>query len=494
MTEEISIRTEGRAGRITLSRPQALNALTPGMVHAIDAALAAWAGDGDIDLVVIDGAGDRAFCAGGDIAGVYRSGRRGDFASGARFWADEYRLNARIAGFPKPYVALMHGFVMGGGVGVSAHGSHRIVCETTQLAMPECMIGLVPDVGATDLLARAPGRLGEFAGLSGHRMGPGDAIRAGFADSFVPASRWPELLAALAAGGNPAIVADFTEPPPEAALAGLQEAIDDAFEATDLAALSARLETSDWGHALLRNLKRQCPLSMACTLDLIRAARRDPGVGKALAREYRFTSRAASDGELLEGIRAAVIDKDRNPVWRDDMDSLRPEEVAAMLAPLGTAELALMMMQVGFIGLGNMGAPMARNLAADGHAVTGFDTAGVSVEGVAPAASAADAARGRDAVITMLPDGAVLGAVYAEIVLAGASGAAFVDCSTVDVDSARAAAALAASAGLLAVDAPVSGGTAGAAAGTLTFMAGGPRPAFDKALPLFRALPDQSAS
>ncbi|HVH02539.1 MAG TPA: 3-hydroxyisobutyryl-CoA hydrolase [Amaricoccus sp.] len=338
---EISTRIEGRAGRITLTRPKALNALSLDMVHAIDTAVSAWASDPAVALVLIDGEGPRAFCAGGDIADVYRSGRRGDFDHGRRFWADEYRMNARVAGFPKPCVALMHGFVMGGGVGVSGHGSHRIVCESTQVAMPECMIGLVPDVGATSILSRAPGRLGEYLGVTGHRMGAGDAILAGFADHFVPAARWPALAAALVATGDAGTVADFAEPAPEPGLGPVLDAIDDAFEAADLAALAARLETSDWGHGVLRLLRRQCPLSMACTLELVRAARRDPGVAKALAREYRFTSRASSDGELLEGIRAAVIDKDRRPVWRDDMDSLRPEEVAAMLAPLGEDELRL---------------------------------------------------------------------------------------------------------------------------------------------------------
>jgi enoyl-CoA hydratase len=196
-------------------------------------------------------------------------------------------------------------------------------------------------VGATSILARAPGRLGEYLGVTGHRMGPGDAVHAGFADHFVPEVRWPELAAALTGTGDAAVVGDFEQPRPEAALEALQERIDDAFEAADLAALAARLETSDWGHGILKTLRRQCPLSMACTLELVRAARRDPGVEKALTREYRFTSRAASDGELLEGIRAAVIDKDRNPVWRDDMDSLRPDEVAAMLAPLGSDDLKL---------------------------------------------------------------------------------------------------------------------------------------------------------
>jgi enoyl-CoA hydratase len=338
---DVDVRIEGRVGRITLMRPKALNALTFDMVREIDAAVAAWADGASVALVLIDGAGERAFCAGGDIAQVYASGRRGDFETGRRFWADEYRMNARIARLGKPYVALMHGFVMGGGVGVSGHGSHRIVGESSKVAMPECAIGLIPDVGGTEILARAPGNFGEYLGLTGHRMGPGDAIRAGFADHFVPEAAWPDLVAALLESADVGTIARFEAAAPAAELAADAERIDDAFSAPDLAALSARLETSDWGHGVLTGLKRLCPLSMACTLELVRAARRDPGIEKALAREYRFTSRACSDGEFLEGVRAAVIDKDRNPRWRDDMDSLRPEEVAAMLAPLDGDELRL---------------------------------------------------------------------------------------------------------------------------------------------------------
>ncbi len=338
---DIAVRTEGRAGRITLTRPQALNALTHAMASAIEDALDAWAEDDAVALVLIDGEGQRAFCAGGDIAAVYETGRRGDFDPARRFWADEYRMNAKIARYPKPYVALLHGFVMGGGVGIAGHGSHRVVGESVQVAMPECGIGLIPDVGGTQLLADAPGHLGEYLGLTGARMGPGDALHAGFADAFVPEAAWPALTAALVATGDPAAaVAATAAPPPESPLAARAEAIDDAFAAPDLAALAARLEASDWGHGVLKVLARQSPLSMACTLELIRAARRDPGIEKALRREYRFTWRSARDGDLLEGIRAAVIDKDRNPVWRDTLDSLRPEDVAAMLAPLD-AELDL---------------------------------------------------------------------------------------------------------------------------------------------------------
>src|SRR6056297_2638543 len=186
MSDEIHIRREGRAGRITLTRPKAMNALSYDMCLAIEDALDNWATDDSVDLLMIDAEGDRAFCAGGDIQKLYQTGRAGDFAYGRRFWRDEYRMNARLAEYPKPVVSLMQGFTMGGGVGVGCHDSHRVVGASTRIAMPECGIGLIPDVGGTRLLANAPGRLGEFIGLTGHRLGPGDAIVAGFADHYLP--------------------------------------------------------------------------------------------------------------------------------------------------------------------------------------------------------------------------------------------------------------------------------------------------------------------
>lgn len=336
---DIHIRTEGHAGRITLTRPKALNALSHDMALQVDAALVAWRDDPAVALVLFDAEGPRAFCSGGDIVAVYDAGRRGDFAAGQRYWADEYRMNARIAQFPKPVVALVQGFCMGGGVGLAGHARHRVVGESLQVAMPECAIGLIPDVGGSLLLGRAPGHIGEYLGLTGTRMGPADAIFAGFADHFVPESAWPALIAALVAGGDPAAIMEAARPAPGGTLAALQPAIDASFEADDLAAISARLEADDWGHGILRLLARQSPLSMACTLALVRAARRDGGIGKALAREYRFTYRAQGESDFLEGVRAALIDKDRKPLWRDGLDEVGPDRVRAMLAPLGDAEL-----------------------------------------------------------------------------------------------------------------------------------------------------------
>ncbi|KAG1715493.1 3-hydroxyisobutyryl-CoA hydrolase, mitochondrial [Nymphon striatum] len=186
---DVIIKTTGPAGRITMNRPSALNAMTYDMCMAIDAALRTWRDDPAIKLVVIDAAGDKAFCAGGDIAELYDNGTKGNFAYGQKFWRDEYRLNLMLHEYPKPVVSFLQGFTMGGGVGVGCHGSHRIVGDTSQIAMPECGIGLVPDVGGSFLLARAPGRLGEYLGLTTARMNADDAIHVGFRRSLYPRGR-----------------------------------------------------------------------------------------------------------------------------------------------------------------------------------------------------------------------------------------------------------------------------------------------------------------
>jgi enoyl-CoA hydratase len=341
MSDDIRIRVEGHAGRITLARPGALNALTHDMIRAIDRALIDWAHDPSVRLVLIDAEGERAFCAGGDIAFVYHTGRAGDFDAARRFWREEYVVNARIARFPKTIVALMQGFVMGGGVGIGGHASRRVVGDTTRIAMPECMIGLVPDVGGSHLLAQAPGRLGEFLGLTGHRMGPGDAIVAGFADHYIPEAKWPELVAALVEGGDLGAISAAAEEPPSAPIADRRYVIDTSFAVDTLTAIRDSLPASDWGRETAALLEKQCALSMGATLRLVRAARDEPGIERALARELRFTWRSASEGELLEGIRAAVIDKDRAPKWRDTINTIRPERIDAMLAPLGEHELDL---------------------------------------------------------------------------------------------------------------------------------------------------------
>lgn len=330
MGGDFLIRKQGRAGRVTFNRPKALNALSHEMVQALHAALNDWRNDPEVALIVIDAVGDKAFCAGGDIAAVYHAGRAGDHHVGQVFFADEYRMNAAIADYPKPVIAFMQGFVMGGGVGVGGHARHRIVGDSTRIAMPESTIGLIPDVGGTWLLGRAPGRIGEYLMLTSDRMGPGDAIHAGFADLYLPESAWPALIARLEETGDAAQIHGQT--PPEAPLATRDLS---AFGGKSLAEITAVLEAAG-DEAALKPIRRNSPLSMAAGLAMVRAARADRRIQDSLAREYRFTHRATAKGDFIEGVRAQIIDKDRAPKWAADAG---PDAVAAMLAPLGTDEL-----------------------------------------------------------------------------------------------------------------------------------------------------------
>ncbi|MBF9032159.1 enoyl-CoA hydratase/isomerase family protein [Rhodobacterales bacterium HKCCE3408] len=336
---DIDIRIEGRAGRITLNRPSALNALTYDMCMAIDAALKDWAGDDRVALLMIDAAGDKAFCAGGDIAELYATGKAGDYAYGQTFWADEYRMNARMFGFPKPVVSFLQGFTMGGGVGVGCHGSHRIVGDSSKIAMPECGIGLIPDVGGSLILGRAPGRLGEYIGVTSARMGPGDAIFAGFADYYLPEDDWPKLKAELIETGDWGAIDRAARPAPDAPLEGKMDAIARFFAGATLRDIwnALKHDEGDFASETRAAMAKNSPLSMAAAVELVRRARASvDDIEHALGQEYRFTSRAMEHGDFLEGIRAAIIDKDRNPHWKhDSIDALPEIDVTRMLLPLG---------------------------------------------------------------------------------------------------------------------------------------------------------------
>lgn len=328
---DLNIRKSGKAGRITFSRPKALNALSHQMALDLHAALDGWRDDDQVALVIIDAEGEKAFCAGGDIAAVYRAGVAGDHQIGRDFFRDEYRMNAAIADYPKPIVALMQGFVMGGGVGVGGHAGHRIVGDTTQIAMPESGIGLIPDVGGTWLLGRAPGRIGEYLALTGGRMGPGDAIHAGFADSYLPEAEWPALITMLEETGDATRIRGVTPPPAPLAARDLS-----GFGERNLPDIIAALENASDDEAL-KPIRRNSPLSMAAGLAMLRAARGDQRMQDALSREYRFTYRATAETDFLEGVRAQIIDKDRTPDWTADAS---PENVENLLSSLGEDELS----------------------------------------------------------------------------------------------------------------------------------------------------------
>ena len=339
---DIDIRVTGHAGRITFTREKALNALSYDMCLAIDAAMKAWAKDDAVKLVVIDAAGEKAFCAGGDIAELYETGTKGNYAYGQRFWQDEYRLNARIFEYPKPVISFMQGFTMGGGVGIGCHGTLRIVGESSQIAMPETGIGLVPDVGGSLMLALAPGRLGEYLGCSAGRMKAADAIYAGFADLYIPEAKWPGLIQTLEESGNPDLLRDAAEAAPGGTLEAMQADIDRCFAGEGLGDILTVLkgDGSEFAAKALKALKRNSPLAMASFVELLHRLRVESlSIRKALEHEYRFTFRAMEHGDFLEGIRAQIIDKDRQPKWHHPDGTVPAAAVSRMLMPLGTDAL-----------------------------------------------------------------------------------------------------------------------------------------------------------
>lgn len=318
--DEVLIRREGRAGRITLNRPKALNALTYDMVARIWSALNEWSRTSGVEVVVLDGTGERALCAGGDVRSLYDSRTQGS-AFARRFWSDEYRLNALISRYAKPFVAIQDGIVMGGGIGLSSHARHRIVTERATLAMPETAIGLIPDVGGTWLLAHAPGALGAYLGLTGTTMSAADAIHARFSDAQVPSRRLDELKRRLcdpAGGSVETIIGELQEEAGPSALANLTAEIDAHFSEVSVEAIQQALAGAgtDWAQKTAATLQPRSPKAMVLTFAAIENARLLPSLEHALDVEYRLVTRLFEDGEFPEGVRAQIVEKDRAPKWR----------------------------------------------------------------------------------------------------------------------------------------------------------------------------------
>ncbi|CBG67949.1 POSSIBLE ENOYL-COA HYDRATASE ECHA9 (ENOYL HYDRASE) (UNSATURATED ACYL-COA HYDRATASE) (CROTONASE) [Streptomyces scabiei 87.22] len=342
--EPVLLRTVGRAAHIVLNRPRALNALNHTMVRRIDEALTAWEHDPAVETVVITGAGERGLCAGGDIRVVHDDARDGDGTASAAFWRDEYRLNARIARYPKPYVAVMDGIVMGGGVGVSAHGSVRVVTERSRIAMPETGIGFVPDVGGTRLLALAPGELGTLLALTGASVGAADALLCGLADHYVPSASLGDLLDDLAELPAGEAVARQVRQPPPGELAARREWIDTCFAAGTAEEIVARLlaHGDPAAKETAETLLAKSPTAVKVTLTAVRRARRLDSLERVLEQEYRVSCAALATADLVEGIRAQVIDKDRDPRWSPaSLADVTDDAVERCFRPLGDGELGL---------------------------------------------------------------------------------------------------------------------------------------------------------
>ena len=345
---DVIARREGSAGIIRLNRPKAINAMTLEMSESIDRALDQFEADPAVAVVVLEGAGERGLCAGGDIRGLYESSCAGGDL-GARFWRQEYIMNARIGRYPKPYVAFMDGLVMGGGVGLSGHGSNRVVTERTKLAMPEVGLGFFPDVGGTWLLSRSPGEIGTYFGLTGQTMNGPDAIHARFADAVVPSASLPllrETLTRIRPGTNSAEVQALIDKLATGETGGpvaAKRAQIDAWFAHDrmedvVAALTQ--DGSELAQATLKTLGEKSPRGMVVTLKLLRLARQARTLEECLVREYRAALEVFRSDDFREGVRAAVIDKDRNPTWSPPrIEDVTPAMVAPYFAEIGADEL-----------------------------------------------------------------------------------------------------------------------------------------------------------
>ena len=345
---DLVVRREGAAGVIRLNRPKALNAMTLEMSIGVDAALDQFEADPEVAVIILEGAGERGLCAGGDIRGLWESSREGGDL-GARFWRQEYVMNARIAKYPKPYVAFMDGLVMGGGVGLSAHASHRIATDRTRLAMPEVGLGFFPDVGGTWLLSRSPGEIGTYFGLTGQTMNGPDAIHAKFADAVVPAAKWPELRDALTKVRQGVTAADvsklingFATGETTGPVAAKEPAIDALFGFDRMEDILAALKRdgSEFALATLKTLNEKSPRGMVVTLKLLRLARTASSLEECLVREYRAALEVFRSDDFREGVRAAVIDKDRNPTWSPSrIEDVTPDMLAQYLTEIGADEL-----------------------------------------------------------------------------------------------------------------------------------------------------------
>ena len=345
---DLIARREGAAGVIRLNRPKAINAVTLEMFREIDKALDAFEPDPAIALILLEGAGDRGLCAGGDIRALYDSARAGGDL-GKILWREEYILNARIAAFGKPYVAMMDGIVMGGGVGLAAHASHRIVTERTRLAMPEVGIGFFPDVGGTWLLSRSPGEIGTYFGLTGQTMNGADAVYAGFADVVLASDRLPALREALTKAPDKATAQDvraiidgFALANAVAPTAAQKPLIDAMFGHDSIEEIVTALahHTSEFAQATLGTILDKSPTGLKLTLKLLRMARESISLEECLAREYRAALEIFVSHDFPEGVRAAVIDKDRNPQWKPArIEEVTPEIIARYFVPRGADDL-----------------------------------------------------------------------------------------------------------------------------------------------------------
>lgn len=333
----------GAAGVVTLNRPDALNAVTHDMVRALAAQLRAWETDPAITRVVVTAAGGRAFCAGGDLRALYDLGRAGRYDDALQFWRDEYRLNAAIKRYRKPYVSVIDGVVMGGGVGIAIHGSHRVAGDRFRFAMPEVGIGFFPDIGATWFLPRLPGETGTWCALTGERIEAADATALGLATHRVPSARLPDLLDGLCGSVSvDALLAAFAEPAGSGLMAAHRQAVDRLFDGNRVEDILVALDTAamapgadaDFARHGAATIRAKSPTSLKIALAQLRRGK-DLDFEACLRTEFRIVSRVVTGHDFYEGIRAVIVDKDNSPRWRPPaLDAISDADVAGYFAPV----------------------------------------------------------------------------------------------------------------------------------------------------------------
>ena len=346
---DILFERRGAAGLVTLNRPQALNAVTHAMVRALAEKLAEWASDPAVTRVVVTAAGERAFSAGGDLRALYDLGRAGRYDEALTYWRDEYRLNALIKHYRKPYISLIDGVVMGGGAGISIHGSHRVAGDRFRFAMPEVGIGFFPDVGATWFLPRLPGGLGTYCALTGERLDAAGGVGAGLATHRVSSARGPELIEGLCGSVSvDALLGAFAEPAGEGALIGRRTAIDRLLKSNRIEDILAALDTeapaegadAAFARATAASIRSKSPTSLKVALAQLRRGR-VLDFEACMRLEFRIVSRLARGHDFYEGIRAVIIDKDQTPRWQPaTLEAVSAADVERHFAPL-PAELDL---------------------------------------------------------------------------------------------------------------------------------------------------------
>lgn len=343
---EVLFEVRGTLGLVTLNRPRAVNALTASMALTMLETLTQWANDPAIAQVLVHGAGERGLCAGGDIVAIHSDILAGGHET-ADFWDTEYRLNSLINSYPKPYIAYMDGLVLGGGVGISAHGSHRIVTERTRSGMPETTIGFCPDVGGTYLLSRSPGHSGIHAALTGDHLGAAEVIYLGLADYLIDSARFPQLLERLTEHPVEQVLPRFVLPEPIAQLDTWSEWITEAYAQPSVEEIIAKLDElgacgNHQAEKTSQTLAKKSPTALAVTLEALHRARNLESLESALEQEYRVGLRFLESSDFPEGIRAQVIDKDYAPAWNPALlHEVTVESVAAYFEPLGERELHL---------------------------------------------------------------------------------------------------------------------------------------------------------